>query len=145
MNLTDYNGPGQRLLVVCDFYLDLAAGLRDSQDKSAIWPCPACGGPSFAANFETAAAGCANDDCKLPASMDLLDLVAYFDPELAPDDRHSAGQKFSQLLQERINQEQHRQHQRSEQRQRDREESHWQKGLHRQRARDQGDAEDTLF
>lgn len=129
MNLTDYNGPGQRLLVVCDHYLDLAAGLRDSQDTSAIWPCPACGGASFAANFETAAAGCTQSDCQLPASMDLLDLVAYLDPELAPDDRHSASQRFSQLLEERINQEQHLQHQRSEQRQRAREERRWQKGL----------------
>lgn len=145
MNLTDYNGPSQRLLVACDRYLDLAASLRDSQDRGAIWPCPSCGGASFAANFETETAGCTNETCQFPASINLLDLVAYLDPGLEPTDRHGGGQKFSQLLEERINHERHLQHQRSEKKQRTREENRWQKGLHRQRSKQRGGTEDTLF
>lgn len=145
MKLTDYNGPGQRLLVVCDYYLDLAASLRDSRDTSAIWPCPQCGSPSFTANFEAAAAGCTESDCQLHASMNPLDLLAYLDPEIETTDKHSASQKFSQIFEERITKEQHLQHQQSEQRQRTKEESRWQKGLRRQRSKQQGETEDTLF
>lgn len=145
MNLDDYNGPGERLQVVCDHYLDLATGLRDSEDKTAIWPCPSCGQPAFAANFETGAAGCTQTDCRLPATMNLLDLIAYLDPELEPDDRQSATRRFGQILGDRIKTEQKRQDQRSENRQRIQEENRWQKGLQNQRSKQQGGTEDTLF
>lgn len=145
VNLTDYNGPGERLLVVCDYYLDLAASLRDSQDKTAIWPCPECGVGSFVATFEQTMAGCTNEACVVPASMPLLELVAYLDPDLDGEDTQGAGQKFSHILEARIRADQKYKQERKERRRRAREENRWQKGLQRQRAREQGETEDTLF
>lgn len=145
MDITGHNDHSDRLRVVCDYYLDFTMALRDPDNERAVWPCPSCEQASFAASFEAGAAGCTNEVCEVPSSMQLLELVAYLDPELAPEDKHSAAQRFSQILEDRINQEQHRQHQRSESRQRAREESRWQIGDQRQRAKQQEDIEDTLF
>ena len=131
--------------MVCDYYLDLAASLRDSQDKTAIWPCPECGKGSFVATFEQAMAGCTNEDCEVPASMQLLELVAYLDPDLELENTKDAAQHFSRILEESIRAEQQRQQDRNESRKRVREENRWRKGLQEQRAREQGETEDTLF
>lgn len=145
MNLDDCNGPAERLEVVCDHYLDLAAGLRDSEGRRAIWPCPQCGEGSFVATFEQAVAGCTNEDCVVPVSMQLLELVAYLDPQLDTEDTQQAGQRFSQILEARIREEQQRQQDRNESRKRVREEKRWQEGAKKQRSKRQGEAEDTLF
>lgn len=145
MNLDDYNGPGERLQVVCDHYLDLATGLRDSEGKTAIWPCPECGEGSFVATFEQAVAGCTNEDCEVPASMQILELVAYLDPQLDTEETQQAGQRFSRILEARIKAEQQRQQDHNESRRRIREEKRWQKGLQRQRSKQRDEAEDTLF
>lgn len=129
MNLDDYNGPPERLEVVCDHYLDLAASLRDSEGKTAIWPCPDCGEGSFVATFEQAVAGCTNEDCEVPASMQLLALVAYLDPDLDGGDTQDAGQRFSQILEASIREEQQRQQDRTQSRKRAVEEKRWRKGL----------------
>ena len=145
MDITGHNDHSDRLRVVCDYYLDFAMALRDPDNERAVWPCPSCEQASFAASFETGAAGCTNENCEAPSSMQLLELVAYLDPEMTPDDKRAAAQRFSQILEDRISTEQQRQHQRSESRQRAREESRWQKGLQNQRSKQQGGSEDTLF
>lgn len=145
MNLDDYNGPPERLEVVCDHYLDLAAGLRDSEGHTAIWPCPECGEGSFVATFEQAVAGCTNEDCEVPASMQLLQLLAYLDPDLDGEDTQDAGQRFSLILEARIRADQEYKQERKERRRLAREANRLQKGLQRQRSKQQSETEDTLF
>ena len=145
MRLDGYNGVGERLAVACDHYLDLAAALRDSEGTRAIWPCPECGNASFEASFETGEAGCADRECRLPACMDLLALVAYLDPELDAADKQGAGERFAEILQARIREEQERQQERAENKGRAREEKRWRKGLQKQRVREQGETESPLF
>ena len=77
MRLEEYNGVSERLAVACDYYLELAASLRDREGGRAIWPCPSCGGASFVASFEKGGVGCAKERCAVPSSMNLLKLVAY--------------------------------------------------------------------
>lgn len=145
MNLSDYNGVAERLTVVCDYYLDLAAGLRDSEGRVEVWPCPQCGEASLTATFEQGTAGCSNECCEVCASMELLELVAYLDPELDAADKQGAGQRFAYVLEACLREEQEREQQRTEKRQRAREQRKWQKGLKDSRARKQGKIEESLF
>lgn len=145
MNLGDYNGVAERLTVVCDYYLDLGAGLRDSEGRVEVWPCPQCGEASLTATFERGTTGCSNERCQVSASMELLELVAWLDPELDADDRQGAGQRFAHILEARLREEQAREQQRTEKRQRAREQKKWQKGQEESRTRKQGEIEDSLF
>ena len=145
MRIEEYNGAGERLVVVCDYYLDLATSLRDSEGRRAIWPCPSCGRASFEASFETGTAGCSDRECQLPASIDLLDLVAYLDPELDAADRQGAGERFAGILHAHIREEQERRQEQVEKRGKARQERRWHKGLEKQRVREQGEVEETLF
>ena len=148
MRLEEYNGAGERLAVACDYYLDLAASLRDSDGGRAIWPCPACGNASFEASFEMGTAGCTEERCVVPSSMNLLELMVFLDEELVAGDERGAAKKFRGILEEAVRREQGREAELKEARSRAREERYWRKGLARARAREAGNGgwpEQRLF
>ena len=122
--------------------------MRDSEGGRAIWPCPSCGGASFEASFEKGVAGCAEELCAVPCSMNLLELVAYLDEELVAGDERGAAEKFREILEAAVRREQEREAGRTEARRRAREERYWRKGLARARtreAREKGWPEQSLF
>lgn len=145
MGVGDYSSRAERLRIACDHYLDLGRGLREGSGKAAIWPCPACGRASFSASFDEGVVGCAEERCEVPASMGLLELVAYLDEHLMVGDERGAGQRFSEILEAAVRQEQEYEAERKERRRQAREERYWQKGLKRAREREQGCSEERLF
>jgi hypothetical protein len=50
------------------------------------------------ARFQEGVAGCTEEECAVPSSMDLPELVAYLDDDLDPTDRRAANQKFSGIF-----------------------------------------------
>ena len=141
----NYSSRAERLRIVCDHYLDLGRGLREASGKAAIWPCPACGRASFVASFDEAVAGCAQEGCEIPASMGLVELIAYLDEGLEVGDEQGAGQKFGQILEAAVRREQEYEDKRKERRRWAREQRYWQKGLKRARESEQGQSEERLF
>jgi hypothetical protein len=135
----------ERLRIVCDHYLDLGRGLREASGKAAIWPCPACEQVSFVASFDEGVAGCAQEGCGIPASMGLLELIAYLDEGLEVGDERGASEKFGEILETAIIREQEHEAERRERRRRAREERYWQKGLERARESEQGHSDERLF
>ncbi len=140
-----YSSRADRLRIVCDRYLDLGRGLRDASGETAIWPCPACGRASFAASFDEGIAGCAREDCRIPASMELLELIAYLDEGLEAGDERGASERFGEILEAAVSCEQKHEAERRARRRQAREERYWQKGLERAREREQGPSEQSLF
>lgn len=141
----NYSSRAERLRIVCDHYLDLGRGLREASGKVAIWPCPACGRASFVASFDEGIAGCAQEGCGIPASMGLLELIAYLDEGLEVGDERGASEKFGEILEAAISRERELEAERKERRRRAREERYWQKGLKRARESEQGRSEERLF
>ncbi len=143
--LGNYSSRAERLRIVCDHYLDLGQGLHEGSGKAAIWPCPACGRVSFVASFDEGVVGCAEGGCEIPASMGLLELIAYLDEDLEVGDERGASQKFGKILEAAVRREQEHEAERKERRRRAREERYWQKGLKRTRESEQGYWEERLF
>src|SRR5215210_9069330 len=114
----NYSSRAERLRIVCDHYLDLGRGLREASGKVAIWPCPACGRASFSASFDEGMAGCAREGCGLPASMGLLELIAYLDEGLEVGDERGASEKFGEILETAISRAQEHEAERRERRRR---------------------------
>jgi hypothetical protein len=141
----DYSSRAERLRIVCDHYLDLGQGLREGSGKAAIWPCPSCGRVSFSASFDEGVVGCAEEGCEIPASMGLLELIAYLDESLEVSDERGAGQKFAEILEAAIRREQEHEAERKERRRRAREERYWQRELKRARESEQGRSQERLF
>jgi hypothetical protein len=133
-----YSSRTERLRIVCDHYLDLGQGLHEGSGKAAIWPCPACGRVSFVASFDEGLAGCAQEGCEIPASMGLLEFIAYMDEGLEVGDERGASEKFGEILEAAVRREQEYEAERKERRRRAREERYWQKGLERARESEQG-------
>jgi hypothetical protein len=140
-----YSSRTERLRIVCDHYLDLGQGLHEGSGKAAIWPCPACGRVSFVASFDEGLAGCAQEGCEIPASMGLLEFIAYMDEGLEVGDERGASEKFGEILEAAVRREQEYEAERKERRRRAREERYWQKGLERARESEQGCSEERLF
>jgi hypothetical protein len=141
----NYSSRAERLRIVYDHYLDPGRGLREASGKAAIWPCPACGWASFVASFDEGIAGCAQEECGIPASMGLLELIAYLDEGLEVGDGRRASEKFGEILEAAKSREQEHEAQRKERRRRAREERYWQKGLKRARESEHGSSEERLF
>lgn len=139
MTVGNYSSGAERLRVACDHYLDLGSGLSEQSGKTAIWPCPACGRPSFVAAFDEGWVGCTEERCEVPSSMGLLELVAYLDEDLQVRDERGASEKFREILDAAVRVEQERKAGLEEGKRRAREERHWQKGLARARAREAGE------
>ena len=114
LGLDDYNGRAERLRIACDHYLDLGLGLREASDEVVIWPCPSCGRASFEARFEGGTAGCTKQDCEIPASMGLIELVACLDRDVLADDIRRANEKFAEIFEAAVGRERERENQRSE-------------------------------
>lgn len=140
-----YSGRAQRLRVVCDHYLNLGCGLREESGSRAIWPCPNCGSSSFVASFDEGVAGCGEEGCGVPPSMDLIDLIAYLDEGLQPRDRRSAHEKFAEILEAEVRREQEREGERKERKLQASQERRWQRGLARAQARKEGWPQERLF
>jgi hypothetical protein len=140
-----YSSRTERLRIVCDHYLDLGQGLHEGSGKAAIWPCPACGRVSFVASFDEGLAGCAQEGCEIPASMGLLEFIAYLDEGLEVGDERGASEKFGEILEAAVRREQEYEAERKEGRRRAREERYWQKGLKGARESEQGSSEERLF
>ncbi len=141
----NYSSRAARLRIVCDHYLDLGQGLHEGSGKAAIWPCPACGRASFSATFDEGVVGCAQEGCEIPASMRLLQFIAYLDDGLEVGDEQGASEKFSEILEATIRRGQEQEAERKERRRRAREERYWQKGLKRAPESEQGYSEERLF
>jgi hypothetical protein len=140
-----YSSRTERLRIVCDHYLDLGQGLHEGSGKAAIWSCPACGRVSFVASFDEGVVGCAEEGCEIPASMGLLELIAYLDEGLEVGDERGASEKFGEILEAAVRREQEHEAERKERRRRAREERYWHKGLKRARESEQGRSEERLF
>ena len=82
---------------------------------------------------------------EIPASMGVLEFIAYLDDALEIGDERGAGQKFGEILEAAISREQEREAERKERRRRAREERYWQKGLERTQESEQGRSEERLF
>jgi hypothetical protein len=122
-SLAEHNDRADRLRTALDHYLDLGRGLRagdPERDERAIWPCPTCGRGSFVARFEEGVAGCVEEGCEVPSEMELLELVAYLDAELATGDTRRATERFSEIFEAALKREQQREEQRKERRRTDR-------------------------
>lgn len=145
MGIGGYSSRTSRLEAICDHYLDLNRGLRESSGRQVIWPCPSCGQGSFVAKFDEGVVGCTEEGCEVPSSMGLLELVAYMDEDLEVGDERGASEKFGEILEGAVRKQQEREADRQEQRRRAREERYWQKGLTRARKREQGHSEERLF
>ena len=141
----NYSSRAERLRIVCDHYLDLGQGFHERSGKAAIWPCPACGRASFVASFDEGVVGCAEEGCEIPASMELLKLIAYLDEGLEVGDERGASQKFGKILEAAVRREQEHEAERKERRRRAREERYWHKGLEQARESEQGYWEERLF
>jgi hypothetical protein len=141
----NYSSRTERLRIVCDHYLDLGQGLHEGSGKAAIWPSPACGRVSFVASFDEGVVGCAEGGCETPASMGLLEFIAYMDEGLEVGDERGASEKFGEILEAAVRREQEHEAERKERRRREREERYWHKGLKRARESEQGRSEERLF
>ena len=141
----NYSSRAERLRIVCDYYLDLGQGLHEGSGKAAIWPCPACGRVSLVASFDEGVVGCAEEGCEIPASMGLLEFIAYLDEGLEVGDERGAREKFGEILETAVRREQEYQAERKERRRRAREERYWHKGLERASESEQGSSEERLF
>lgn len=145
LGIGNYSSKASRLETICDHYLDLGQGLREALGRQVIWPCPTCGRASFVASFGEGIAGCAEKGCEVSASMGLLELVAYLDVGLEVGDERGAHEKFAEVLEGSIREQQEREADRQEQRRRAKEERYWQKGLRRAQRKDRGYTEQRLF
>ncbi len=145
MAINSYSSKTSRLETICDHYLDLGRGLREQSGLLTIWPCPDCGRASFVASFDEGIAGCPEEGCEVPASMGLLELVAYLDEDLEVGDERGAHEKFTEILEGSIREQQEREADHQEQRQRAKEERYWQKGLRRAQRKERGYSEQRLF
>jgi hypothetical protein len=143
--INSYSSKASRLEVICDHYLDLGRGLREQSGPLTIWPCPGCGQGSFVVSSDEGVVGCAEEGCEVPASMGLLELVAYLDEDLEVGDERGASEKIGEILETTVRREQECDANRQEQRRRAKEERYWQKGLRRAREREQGYSEERLF
>ena len=97
------------------------------------------------ASFDEGLAGCAQEGCEIPASMGLLEFIAYMDEGLEVGDERGASEKFGEILEAAVRREQEYEAERKERRRRAREERHWQNGLKRARESEQGSLEERLF
>lgn len=131
--------------IACDHYLDLGLGLREASDEVVIWPCPSCGRASFEARFEVGTAGCSEQDCEIPASMGLTELVACLDREVAADDIRRANERFAEIFEAAVGHEQERENQRKERNRRVRNERKRRKESAETIDEDQGFSEQHLF
>lgn len=145
MTTNIYSSKASRLEVICDHYLDLGRGLREQSGLLTIWPCPGCGRASFVASFDEGIAGCTEEGCEVPASLELLELVAYLDEDLEVGDERGASEKIGEILEGSIREQQALEADRQEQRRRAKEERYWQKGLRRAQRKDRGYSEQRLF
>jgi hypothetical protein len=145
LGIGNYSSKASRLEAICDHCLDLGRGLREQSGPLTIWPCPGCEQASFMASFDEGIAGCAEEGCEVPASMGLLELVAYLDEDLDVGDEQGASEKIGEILETTVRREQERDANRQEQRRRAKEERHWQRGLARARASKKGWPEERLF
>jgi hypothetical protein len=141
----NYSSRAERLQIVCDHYLDLGQGLREGSGKAAIWPCPACEQVSFSASFDEGVVGCTEEGCEIPASMGLLEFIAYLDEGLEVGNERGAGQKLGEILEAAVRREQEHEAERKERRRRAREERYWRKELKRARESEQGRSQERLF
>lgn len=141
----NYSTRAERMRIVCDLYLDLGRGLREESGNRAIWPCPACGSSFFTARFDEGVAGCVEEGCAVPSSMDLIDLIAYLDGGLEAKDRRSANEKFGEILEAAVRREQELEDERKESKRQSAQQRRWQRGLKRARARRQGCSQEQLF
>jgi hypothetical protein len=145
LGIGNYSSKASRLEAICDHYLDLGRGLREASGRQVIWPCPGCGQGTFVVSSDEGVVGCAEEGCEVPASMGLLELVAYLDEDLEVGDEQGASEKISEILETTVRRKQERDANRQEQRRRARDERYWQKGLRRARQREQGCSEERLF
>ena len=81
----------------------------------------------------------------MPASMRLLELIAYLDEDLATGDEQAANKKFGEILEETVRAEQERQVRRAESKRRAAQERRWQRGLSRARIEKEGWPQQNLF
>lgn len=145
MGVSNYSSQAGRLEVICDHYLGLEQGLRESSGRQVIWPCPSCKKGSFVATFEKGVAGCAEKVCGVSSSMGIVELIVYLDAGVGEGDERAAMEKAGQILQAAVRQEHEHTQQRKEDKRRAREERRWQRGVARARARQSGHSEETLF
>jgi hypothetical protein len=145
LGIDNYSSKASRLEAMCDHYPDLGRGLREQSGQLTIWPCPSCGRASFVACFDDGIVGCTEEECEVPESMGLLELVAYLDEDLEVGDEREASEKIVEILETTVRREQERASDHQEQRRRAREERYWQEGLARARAREKGWPEERLF
>lgn len=145
LGLDDYNGPAERLKIVCDHYLDLGLGLREATDGFVVWPCPSCGQASFVAKFDQGIAGCTEKDCGASPSMGLTELMAYLDEDVPEGDARSANAKFSEIFEAAVGGERERETQRRERNRRSADQVRRRKGSAMDAGEERGFSDEQLF
>lgn len=145
LGLDNYNGVAERLLIVCDHYLDLGFGLREASDEIVIWPCLSCGQALFVANFDDGVAGCTEPGCETPREMSLSELIVYLDQDVPADDIKRANEKFAEIFEVAVGREREREGQRRERNRQARDERRRRKEQAKPKNAEQGFSEEQLF
>jgi hypothetical protein len=143
--VSNYSSRAGRLEVICDHYMGLEQGLRESSGRQVIWPCPSCGQGSFVAFFEEGVVGCGEKGCRVSSTMGIAELVTYLDEGVEKGDKRAAMEKAGQILEAAVRQEHEHQEERREDKRRAAEQRRWQRELARARSRESGYTQETLF
>jgi hypothetical protein len=143
--VSNYSSRAGRLEVICEHYLGLEQGLRESSGRQVIWPCPSCGEGSFVASFEEGVVGCVEEGCGISSAMGIVELIAYLDKGVEKGDERAAMDKAGQILEAAARQEHEHQEERREDKRRAAEQRRWQRELARARSRESGHPQETLF
>jgi hypothetical protein len=97
------------------------------------------------ARFQEGVAGCTEEECAVPSSMDLPELVAYLDDDLDPTDRRAANHKFSGIFEAAIGDQRQLEQERKERRRLAREEKRRQRDSVEDRDEQRSHQEEHLF
>lgn len=88
--------------VICAYYLDSLKIVKHVEGDYAVWPCGECGNNSLIAKFVNGDAGCVTEGCEVPAWMNQLKFIAYFDSDIEDNDTRAANKRRKAILGEHL-------------------------------------------
>lgn len=83
---------------VLDHYLGDDEIVSEKPMESAVWHCPQCGEVSLVAKFEWGKAGCLEENCELPKSMNVIGLIGWFEGLDPKTDKRAIYKRRKEIL-----------------------------------------------